>query len=86
MKDSDPTMTAQEVAETLEAFIEDRGGQWDWDNYMSATFFADPFLREIQTRMIHLSEEFPTEKGGGFCNSDGICVIRIYIKVLRERT
>src|SRR5579862_1384620 len=53
-----PTMTYREVADTLEAFVEGRGGQWDWDDYMSATFFADPYLKHVQERMIHLSNEF----------------------------
>jgi hypothetical protein len=39
----DPTMTYCEVADTLEQFLERRGGKWDWENYMSATFFTDPF-------------------------------------------
>jgi len=85
MKNPDPTMTYQEVADTLEAFIEGRSGQWDWDNYMSATFFTDPYLKEIQARMVHLSEEFPADKGKGFCNAEGVQVIRDYIKELRRR-
>ncbi len=80
---SDPTMTYGEVADTLEAFVDGHSGQWDWDNYMSATFFTDPYLKDVQQRMIHLSDEFPAQKGGGFCNAEGLAVIRAYVRELR---
>ncbi len=79
-------MTYAEVADTLEDFVEHRGDKWDWENYMSATFFEDDYLRQIQNRMIHLSDEFPPGKEGGFCNSEGIEVIRKYIHELRMKT
>ena len=80
-----PTMTYREVADTLEAFVEGRGGQWDWDDYMSLTFFADPYLKHVQERMIHLSNEFPAGRGQGFCNPEGLQVIRDYVTELRNR-
>ncbi|HMF65923.1 MAG TPA: hypothetical protein VK608_17675 [Edaphobacter sp.] len=77
-------MTHTEVADTLEAFINDQGGQWDWDDYISATIFSDPYLQEVQARMVHLSDEFPAEKGRGYCSPEGIDVIRGYIEDLRK--
>lgn len=80
-----PTMGYSEVADTLEAFADGTSGQWDWDNYMSATVFSDPYLKEVQPRMIRLSDEFPAQKGQGFCSSDGFVVIRAYVGELRRR-
>jgi hypothetical protein len=80
-----PTMSYTEVADTLENFANGTGGPWDWDNYMSATVFHDAYLEEIQLRMVHLSDEFPAPKGQGFCSSDGIEVIRDYVRELRRR-
>ncbi len=80
----DATMSYLEVAGTLEDFLEGKGAAWDWDNYMSATFFADARLQAIQKRMIHLSDEFPADKGGGFCSPEGKEVIRHYIEELRR--
>jgi hypothetical protein len=85
MKPPDRTMRYREVADTLEAFVEGRGGPWDWDNYMSDTFFDDPYLKDIQQRMIRLSEEFPAKRGMGFCSAEGIQVIRDYVRELRSR-
>ncbi len=78
-------MTYSEVADTLEAFVDGHSGQWDWDNYMSATFFTDSYLKEVQQRMIHLSEEFPAQRGQGFCNAEGLAVIRAYVRELRAK-
>jgi L-lactate dehydrogenase complex protein LldG len=77
-------MTYLEVADTLEDFVEKRGGQWDWDNYLSYTYFDnDKYLEQLQERMIHLSDEFPCGKEGGYCGGEGFEVIRSYVRELR---
>lgn len=55
-------MSYAEVADKLETFADGTGGQWDWDDHMSATVFRDPYLEEVQRRMIHLSDELPAKK------------------------
>ena len=78
------TMTYLEVADALEDFVEGRGRQWDWDNYMSYTSFEnDKYLEQLQERMIRLSDEFPCGKEGGYCGPEGIEVIRSYVRELR---
>ncbi|HEY6376248.1 MAG TPA: LUD domain-containing protein [Edaphobacter sp.] len=80
------TMTYLEVADTLENFVEHRGGQWDWDNFMSdVSFEDDEFLKQLQKRMIRLSDDFPPGKEGGFCGPEGVQIIRSYVKELRNR-
>lgn len=79
-------MSYAEVADTLEAFLDGTGGQWDWDNYISATFFDDPYLQEVQRRMIYLSDEFPAQKGQGYCSPEGLTVIERYVVDLRHRS
>src|SRR5580698_6499545 len=54
-----PGMSYLEVAETLESFIEGRGGRWDWNDYISAVSFDDGYLKRLQARMDGLSNEFP---------------------------
>jgi hypothetical protein len=56
-------MTYGEVADTLEAFVDERSGPLDWDNYTLGTSFVDPYLKDLQQRMINLGEEFPAERG-----------------------
>jgi hypothetical protein len=73
------------VASILEGFVEGTGGQWDWDAYITSMTFDDPYLREVQMRMIHLSDKFPVKKGMGYCGPQGLQVIRDYAKELRHR-
>jgi hypothetical protein len=47
--------------------------------------FDDPYLREVQMRIIHLSDEFPVKKGMGYCGPQGLQVIRDYATELRRR-
>jgi hypothetical protein len=74
-----------DVADILESFVEGRGGRWDWDAYITTMVFKDAFLQEVQNRMVHLSDEFPAEKGMGYCSPEGIQVIRDYAKQLRNK-
>jgi hypothetical protein len=63
--------TYLEVAKTLEDFVEGAVGKWDWDDYTSVTTFPDdPYLQEVQSRMVNLSGEFPAGPRGGYCGVD----------------
>jgi len=78
-----PERTRAEVAKTLEDFADGRGGRWDWDDFWSEDF-TDPLLLEIQKRCTFLDDEFPvSKKGTGFCNAEGLEVIREYARQLR---
>jgi len=74
-----------EVAEILENFLEGAGGRWDWDDFISVADVADERLKRIQQHVNLLSEEFPPEKPGEYCNEQGREVIRRYIEELRRR-
>jgi hypothetical protein len=78
--------TYLEVANTLEDFVEGTGGKWDWDDYITATTFPDdPYLQEVQSRMVNLSGEFPAGPHAGYCGVDGFEVIRAYVRDLRNQ-
>jgi hypothetical protein len=74
-----------EVAQILENFIEGRGGEWDWDDYISGMKFNDPYLRSIQERMALLTNEFPPTSKGQYCGPAGTEVMRRYIDDLRAK-
>ncbi len=78
-------MTYLEVAQTLEDFIEGRGGEWAWDDYLTGTHFKDPYLKATQERMNGLSAEFPPLLKGYYCGPAGIEVIRTRIQELRTK-
>jgi hypothetical protein len=77
--------TYLDVAKTLEDFVNDTGGRWDWDVYTSAMSYEDdPYLQDVQRRMVYLDTEFPSG-GNGYCGAEGIEVIRAYVRDLRNR-
>jgi hypothetical protein len=75
--------TREEVAKTLEDFVEGRGGKWDWDDFLSLPI-EDPQLDQIRGRCDGLSNEFPATTKGNYCGPEGIKVIRDYIRELRS--
>jgi hypothetical protein len=78
-------MTYLEVAQILEDFIEGRGGEWDWDDYVSGIKFDDLYLRSIQQRMALLTNEFPPTSKGHYCGPEGTEVMRRYVQELRVK-
>lgn len=78
-------MTYLEVAQALENFINDRGGEWDWDDFILGRTFSDPYLQQLQKRMSGLTDEFPPLSKGHYCGPEGIKVIRSYIDELRAK-
>jgi len=74
--------TREEVAEILEDFLESRGGDWDWDDFISFSI-EDQELETIRTRCANLDSEFPPTEKGHFCGPRGFETIRGYITQLR---
>ncbi len=78
-------LTKQEVAQILEDFL--TGGErssYSWDGFTSCVSFEDEDIDSIRARCIGLSEEFPPESPGQYCNKQGLDVIRTYIQRLRH--
>jgi phosphatidylglycerol:prolipoprotein diacylglycerol transferase len=80
-KEPQPELTRDQVAVILEHFVDGGGGAWDWDAYMFERF-SDPRLAHIQGHCMMLPDEFPTKSG--WCNEQGLEVIREYIRELRS--
>ena len=78
------TLGRLDVAQILENFLEGTGGPYDWDDSISVGIVADERLEHIQRHVNLLSEEFPPEKPGHYCNEQGLDVIRRYIAELRS--
>jgi hypothetical protein len=75
----------ERIASLLEAFVDNSVGKWDWDDYTSGVPSDDLYLRNIQLRMIRISDEFPPDGTGGYCSPEGSEVIRSCILELRAR-
>jgi len=77
------TLGRLDVANILENFLKGTGGPYHWDDFISVGTVADEHLKHIQRHVNLLSEEFPPETPGEYCNEQGRDVIRRYIAELR---
>jgi hypothetical protein len=76
-------MTREEVATTIENFLNGVGGRWNWDDFVSVPI-TDSRLDAIRERCNGLSAEFPVTEGGHYCGPDGFEVMREFVRVLRK--
>lgn len=67
--------TSEEVAKTIEGFVDGTGRQWDWDGFTSIRI-DDPELEAIRQRCIAVRDEFPPAKAGDYCSPGGMEVMR----------
>ena len=67
--------TRQQVAETIEAFVNGTGRQWDWDGFISIRL-DDPDLEAVRQKCISIRDEYPPANRTDYCNETGMEVMR----------
>jgi hypothetical protein len=75
--------TREDVAKSIENFVNGSGGPWDWDDFISCRI-ADEELEAIRIKCLRTQSEYP---GGATqsCNQQGIDVLRDLARQLRSR-
>ena len=74
----------EDAASEIEAFVEGRGGEWDWDDFTS-TSKPDAFLESVRNRCDAVYDEFPATQKGRYCSDEGFDVLRSLARDVRER-
>jgi hypothetical protein len=77
-------MTREEIAKTIEGFVNGTGSQWDWDDFTSIRL-KDPELEAIRERCISIRDEFPPSDPHAYCSEAGLEVMRRLVADLRSR-
>ena len=63
----------------ISAFLEGTGGDWDWDDYVSAPV-SDAYLDSVRRLCLHLPDMFPPEKDSGdYCSPEGLQALRVIL-------
>jgi hypothetical protein len=75
--------TSEEVANTIDGFINGTGRQWDWDGFTSIRI-DDPELEEIRKKCVAIPAEFPPTTKTAYCSDGGLQVMRDLVKGLRS--
>jgi hypothetical protein len=76
--------TREEVANTINGFINGTGRQWDWDGFTSIRI-DDPELEAIRKRCVALPVEYPPSTTKDYCSEAGIQVMRDLVQELRSQ-
>jgi hypothetical protein len=58
----------REIAQILEDFLDEKGNDFDWDDFTHGTPLRDQRLESIRVRCAGLTQEFPPEKPSEYCN------------------
>ena len=71
----------EDVAKSIQDFVDGTGGQWDWDDFISSRI-VDEELETIRTKCLSVQSEYP---GGPnqWCNEQGVDVLRGLARQLR---
>jgi hypothetical protein len=68
-------MTRDEIANTIEGFVNGTGSQWDWDDFTSIRL-KDPELEAIRERCVSIRDEYPPSDPHAYCSEGGLEVMR----------
>ena len=75
-------MTREEIANTIEGFVNGTGSQWDWDDFTSIRL-KDPELEAIREKCVSIRDEYPPSDPHTYCNEAGLEVMRGIVADLR---
>ena len=76
--------TPEEVANTIENFVNGTGNQWAWDGFTSIRL-DDPELEAIRQKIVALPKEFPPSNPRDYCSEAGMERMRQLLQDLRAR-
>ena len=67
--------TREEVANTIEGFVNGTGRQWDWDGFTSIRI-DEPDLEAVRQKCLSVRDEFPPAKLTDYCSEAGMEAMR----------
>ena len=74
--------TPEEVANTIDSFVNGGGKQWDWDGFISIRL-EDPKLEAIRQKCVAIRDEFPPTNPQDYCSEEGLNIMRRMVEELR---
>ncbi|HJT81542.1 MAG TPA: hypothetical protein VJ719_10125 [Chthoniobacterales bacterium] len=74
--------TAEEVASTIDGFVNGQGNQWAWDGFISIRL-DDPELESIRQEIVALPAKFPSSNPRDYCSEAGMEKMREMVRNLR---
>jgi hypothetical protein len=79
-----PSADYENAAAIIEAFIDGKPGQWDWDDFTSIKK-KDPFLESVRRRCNSVRDEYPPKQAVAYCDATGMEILRGLVRELRAK-
>ena len=79
-----PAADYENAAALIEAFLDGKSGQWDWDDFTSIKK-KDPFLESVRRRCVSVRDEHPSPHADAYCDAAGMAVLRGLVQDLRAK-
>lgn len=77
--------THEEVAKAIEDFLEERGGDHDWDDFLHWNI-TDLYLESVRKKCCDIYDEYPATKDGHYCSEEGFKVLRELLDEVRAKS
>ena len=75
----------EEVANTIEGFVNGAGDQFAWDGFISIRL-DDPQLEAARQKCVAIRNEFPPSDPKAYCSDAGLNAMRQIVQDLRSGT
>lgn len=72
-----------EAEQYIRAFLEDSGGRWDWDDFISIPI-DDPEVDKIRRAAIDIRDRFPPTREEHYCSEEGVVELQKLADRLRK--
>jgi hypothetical protein len=72
------------VARHIKNFLDETGGNWDWDDFTTIRITNDPQLEKIRLRCAGLRKEYPPKNPHEYCGPEGEKYLRGILLELRK--
>jgi len=73
--DAVPDPSRSEIAETITDFLENRGGEYDWDDFTTYPL-KDPELEKIRKDCYEVCVRYPSRSKTKWCSDEGVQELR----------
>jgi len=77
--------TPEEVADTIEGFVNGTGDQWAWDGFISIRL-DDPELEAIRQRCVAIRDDFPPSDPRAYCSDAGLAEMQQIVQDFRAQS
>jgi len=71
IKKGAPDPTPKQIADTIDEFLDGKGGPYDWHDFVTHHSYKNPKLEDIRKECVEIGKKFPTDDKKSWCSEQG---------------